>query len=149
MANQDRAGQLADAVAIVLALHGTKFRQCWDLYLQTAEISEIQGLFVRIDEDPPYFNIAIAGEGIVADIEGADGQNPGVVRIYRVSLIREVILHRGSLPSYDHSKGASLMLLLRLVGLDESGPYWAARTQDEEEQLLSFARCLVQCISTK
>ena len=149
MADIDLAGQLAAAAAKLLALNNTKFREYWELYLQTSETSEIQNLFVRVDEDAGYCNIAVMGAGRIADIEGDDNDNSGSMRVFPLSAVSEITLHRGSIPSLSHSQGASLVILLRLVGLDESVAYWAAHTPDQEAQLLGFARSLVQYISDK
>lgn len=149
MAEKDLAGQLAAAAAKLLTSNSTKFRQYWELYLQTAEPSNIQNLFVRADEDGGYCNIAVMGDGRIADIDGDDNENSGSLRIYALSTVIEVILHRGSIVSLSRSQGASLVMLIRLGGTDESLPYWAAFTPDQEVQLLEFAQSLVQYISEK
>lgn len=149
MADKDLAGKLAAAAAKLLASNSTNFRQYWELYLQTAETSSIQNLFVRAAEGGGYSNIAIMGNGRIADIEGDDNENSGSLRFYALSTVSEVILHRGSIKSLSRSQGASLVMLIRLGGTDESLPYWAATTPDQEVQLLEFAQSLVQYISEK
>ena len=148
MTDLNHAGQLAEAIAKVSALpNTTKFRQYWDIYKLTAEVSDIQGLVFRIDADTGYCNIAIVGDGRIVDIEGDDGDGSGNTNIYPLRSVSEVIFHRGSLPSLRRSPGASLMVLLRLVGRDGSGPYWVAKTPEEEELLVGFGRTLVQAVS--
>ena len=148
MTNVNRAEQLAEAVARVLALNNTaKFRQNWDLYKQTTEVSEIKGLFIRMEEDEGYCNIAIIGDGRVVDIEGDDRDGSGDTIVFPFRAVSEVIFHRGSLPSLRRSTGALLIVIARIISREQSGPYWVAKTPEEEEQLMVFARTLVQAVS--
>jgi hypothetical protein len=127
----------------------TKFHQYWDIYELIAEVSEIQGLFIRIDEDAGYCNIAIIGDGRIVDIEGDDGNGSGNTHIYSLRSVGEVLFYRGSLPSLRRSVGASLLMVTRIVGRDESGPYWGAKNPEEEELLVGFGQALVKAISSR
>lgn len=143
-----REEQLADAIARALALNNTgRFREYWELYKQTAEVSEVEDLFFRIEEEAGYCNMVILGDERIADIEGDDGHSSGSLRVYPLSSVSEVILHRGSLPSLRRSQGARLVVLLNLTGQDGAGPYWTALTSEEEHQLTGFARSVIRSIS--
>ena len=150
MTDLNHVDQLAEALARVAALpNTTKFRQYWDIYQLTAEVSEIQGLFIRIDEDAGYCNIAIIGDGRIVDIEGDDKNGSGNTHIYPLMSVGEVLFYRGSLPSLSRSPGASLLVLTKIVGRDGSGPYWPAKNPEEEELLVGFGRALVQAVSSR
>ena len=150
MTNENLAEHLANEVRRILSCgNAGRFRQYWELYKQVAEITAMQGLFIRSDDGAGYFNVAIIGEGRIADIEGDESGGTGAMHVYPLSSVRELALHRGPLPSLPHSQGASLVLLLSLTGQDSSGPYWVAKTPDDEERLLSFSRSLVQLVSAQ
>ena len=150
MTSQPPAQRLKDAIARIFALDTTtEFQGYWELYERTAKVSEIQELFVRIDADTGYCNIAIMGEGRIADIEGNFDGSSGSLHTFPLSSVNDIVFHYGSLPSFSRTRGASLVMLLDLTGQDESGPYWAARTLDEKEQLIEFGRSLVRYISQR
>ena len=150
MTDLNHVRQLAEARARVSALpNTTKFRQYWDIYELTAEVSDIQGLFIAIDADAGYCNIAIIGDGRIVDIEGDDGKGSGNTHIYPLRSVGEVLFYRGALPSLSRSLGASLLIVTRIVGRDESGPYWAAKNPEEEELLVGFGRTLVKAVSDR
>ncbi len=150
MTNLSLSGHLADKVAQILSINNAnRFRQYWAMYEQTAEITGIQGLIVTSEENTGYFNVAIIGDGRIVDVEGNDSEGSGSLSIYPIKSVSEVTLHQGSIPSLSHSQGASLVLLLGLVGQDESGPYWTAKPPGDAEQLLKFARTLVNLVSER
>ena len=140
--------QLDRIVTQGITLHNAKFRQYWELYKQAAEIPDVEGLFVKIEEEARYSNVAVVGDGRLVDIEGDDSDDSGNLHIYSLGAVREVIIRLGSLPSLPSTKGATLLVVTRLAGQDGTGPYWVAKTPEQEEKLLSFAQCLVQAIST-
>ena len=148
MTSQPPAQRLKDAIAKIFALNTTtEFQGYWELYERTAKVSEIQELFVRIDADTGYCNVAIMGEGRIADIEGNFDGSSGSLHTFPLSSVNDIVFHYGPLPSFSRARGASLVMLVDLTGQGESGPYWAARTLDEKEQLIEFGRSLVQYIS--
>ena len=150
MTHVNRAEQLAEAVATIWGHNGAAaFRQNWETYKQIAEVSEIQGIFFGLDADEGRYNVAIIGDGRIVDIDADDGINSGGTFITSLSSIGQVILLRKSLASIPRSIGASLLLVARFRGTEEIGPYWVAKTPEEEERLLSFARTLVQAVSDR
>ena len=63
--------------------------------------------------------------------------------------ISRVSIHAGSLPGLPSSNGASLVVLSRRLAETNVGLHWVAKSDDEEEHLLRFAKCLVQAISKR
>ena len=63
--------------------------------------------------------------------------------------ISGVSIHAGSLPGLPSSNGASLVILSRRPAETNVGLHWVAKSDEEEEHLLSFAKCLVQVISKR
>ena len=150
MNGQQLAEELERVVSLELDLNNNpSLSHCMGLYRQTAEISDIRALFIRKDERAGYYNIVILGDGRIVDIESPVRHVPGTIHIHPLSSVSEVFINQGSLPQLPDSQEASLVLMLALTGLDQSGPYWAANNPEEEAQLKRFARTLVQEISDR
>ena len=150
MTHQQRAEELAHVVATELDLNeNSTFGQYWELYKQTANVSNIEGLFIRTEGRSGYCNVVILGDGRIVDIEVEERARSGGLHIRPLSSVSEVHLHRGSLPQLPYSEGALLVVMLGLTGMDESGPYWAAQTRAQERKLLGFAQALIEAISDR
>ena len=128
------------------APHGA-FAQCWDLYKETAYISDPMGIYFRISQDATYRNIVIAGEKGVVDIE-ADENNADEREIY-VSPYRAlsgVVLHLGPIRTLPRTQNA-LLTVACLTDSNSIGPYWCAHSEDEVKRLRGFAGILVKEVS--
>lgn len=132
---------VADALS-----HGefSSFRKYWKLYKQTTPLTEIAGFFFRSEPHEGYFNLALLGEGRVIDVEGDDKENRGNLSVIGADSVEQVIFRIEPLPNLRNGQGASLTMLLKLVGRDITGPYWAAMTPEEEERLHEFAQRLIE-----
>ena len=150
MTNRDQAEQLDKTVAEVFALFSTNtFRRYWELYKQTADISEVQGFFIRTELQATYCNVAIIGDGRLVDVEGDDSDNSGGLSIRSLDSVCGVSVHSGPLKAFPRTQGASLVVLTKLVGETNPGAYWMAKTPEEEERLLGFVQFLVQTVSSR
>ena len=145
MTNRDQSEKLEERIAEVFALYSTiTFRRYWELYKQTAEISEVQGLFVHANPEESYYNVAMIGDGRLVDVEGDDSDNSGGLIIRALDLVSGITFRTRPLEGFPRTQGASLVLLTKLLGETNPGPYWVARNPVEEGRLLGFARSLVQ-----
>ncbi len=123
------------------------FERCWDLYKETAYISNPKGIYFRISRDGTYRNIVIAGENGIVDIE-AD-ESSGADRDISVSPYRAlsgVILHMGPIQTIQRTQN-SLLTVACLVGTTSIGPYWSAHSEEEVDRLRNFSRTLVKALS--
>ena len=126
------------------------FEDYWDLYKETADISNVQGFFVRTAgeyDSISYCNAAIIGDGLLVDIEGDDDGESGSLTIRSLDSIAGLSIHTEALPGLPDSQGASLVVDTELAGESDYGPHWVAKTEEEEEHLLRFAKVLVQAMS--
>ena len=154
MSNIDRSVQLSRIVESAIEEHGLDmFAQYWELYEETADISEIQRFYVNIEPQQTsgggYCNVAIIGDGLVVDIEGDDVRRSGSLSLDSIEKISSVGIHMGQLPGLPNSQNASLVVVVQRVGESDVALYWTARADDDEERLLEFARVLVQRVSRK
>ena len=124
-----------------------QFKRYWELYKETAYISDPKGFYFRISQDAIYRNIVIAGDTGIVDIE-AD-ENSGNDRQISVAPYRSfsaVFLHMGSVPTLPSTQNALLIVACR-VEPPNIGPYWSAYNEDEVKRLRSFAKILVKSVS--
>ena len=149
MNDLDQARQLENTLASMFALNNNanSFRRYWNLYKQTSDIARIQSFYIKTEES--YYNVAIIGDGILVDVEGDDSDSSGGLNIRSLDAIRGVTVRSGPLKAFPRTQGASLVVLTRLVGETNAGPYWVAKTPEEEGRLLGFAQSLVQAFSSK
>ena len=154
MSTRDRSGQLARIVERAIEEHNlVKFAQYWELYENTADIQSIKGFFVRIERRPysssrrAYCNVAIIGEGLLIDIEGDDNDNTGNLTFQSLESISGVQVRAGPVRGLDSSRDALLVVIANRVGAEGIGLHWIAKTEQDEEHLLQFAKVLVEEIS--
>ena len=139
--------QLDQAVDDLLQCHKlSTFRYYWELYKRTFPQFEIQAHYSVVGTPTEYANAVILGDGKVIDIEGDDETDSGYLAVQDVASIGSVVFHRGHVEGFSRSQGASLVVFTRLVGETDSGPYWVARTELEEDRLIMFARRLVDSL---
>ena len=140
--NQTR--QAGTAVAELLSGHSLDtFRRYWALYERAVAVQNVQAFYLKIEPEQGYCNFAVVGDGKVVDVEGDDSNGSGGISIRNLSAISGVAFYLGSLTGFPRTQGASLVAVAKLVGETASGPYWAAWTEDEERQLVGFARVLI------
>ena len=128
------------------------FKQYWELYQETSSISSVQAFFVRVESgvfSDGYANVAIIGDGLLVDIEGNDSRNSGNLALRSLASIVEVIIHAGSLPGLPDSQGALLVVVTEIAGQADAGPHWVAKTREEKNHLVRFAKTLVEVISNR
>ena len=128
------------------------FAQYWEIYSLTADLSAVQAFYFRTESQYPfgaYCNAAIIGDGLLVDIEGDETKKSGGLTMASLDSISGVSIHAGSLPGLPSSNGASLVVLSRRPAETNVGLHWVAKSDEEEEHLLSFAKCLVQVISKR
>ena len=155
MSNGNKSAQLAGIVKRVVGENDLPmFEEYWELYEHAADISNVQAFYIRIEsfndfghESVKYCNVAILGEGLVVDVEGDDSKSTGSLTLSSLDSFSHVSFHAGSLPGLPSSQGASLVVLAHSAGESDAGPYWVAKTEEEEDYLLSFAQSLVRAIS--
>ena len=148
MADQNYAIELENIVTSMLS-HGPHdtFKKCWELYKETAYISDPIGIYFRISQDSTYRNLVIAGQTGIVDIE-AD-ENGGDDRDIYVSLYRAfsgIILHMGPILTLPRTQNSLLTVACR-AGTTSIGHYWSAHSENEVERLRSFAKILVTAVS--
>ena len=125
-----------------------EFLRCWELYGEVAYIEHVENMFFHFDVEAGYYNLAILGDGRIADIEsdGSDGSRN--LWVYSLASIHEVILRAGPLTARARTKGALLVMTARQAGRDhDESPYWFAKTRDEERQLMDFAQSVIEVVS--
>ena len=141
--------QLEQDVDQLLQSHNlSTFRYYWELYKRAFRWDEIQAYYLIIDPATTYGNVAMLGHGKLIDIDGDDSTGAGYLGIQDLASIGAVIFRRGQIEGFSHSQGASLVVFTRLIGEPDSGPYWVARTELDEERLIVFARLLVDSTPT-
>ena len=146
--NQPSRSQLLD-LSVEQLLQSPNFstlRYYWELYKRAFPHREIQASYVFHDPATGYGNVVVLGHSEVIDIEGDDSTGTGYLGIQRLASIGSVVFRKGQIEGLVRSQGASLVVFTRLVGETNAGPYWIARTEPEEEQLILFARFLVDSI---
>ncbi len=156
MSTRDRSAQLSQIVEEAIEnFQLESFEAYWELYEETAQVNSVQAFFVRVDADNgpygqsrgDYCNVAIIGDGLLIDIEGDDSDDSGNLSVHPLKSLSRVSLRNGPLQNLSHSQGASLVVIANQIGDEHVGPYWVAKTDDEEEHLLKFAQALVKAIS--
>ncbi len=156
MSTRNFSAQIASIVERAIEVHKLeKFAEYWELYADTADVQSIKGFFVKteIQDDAfgytggGYCNVAIIGDGLLIDIEGNDNDNTGSLTFQPLEAISAVRVRAGSLSGLDHSRDALLVVFVNRVGEEGVGLYWVAKTEEDEEHLLAFAKTLVKAIS--
>ena len=94
-----------------------------------------------------YCNVAIIADGLLIDIEGDDNDNTGNLTFQPLESISAVRVRAEPLRGLDHSRDALLVVLANRVGEEGVGLHWVAKTEEDEERLLAFAKTLVKAIS--
>lgn len=156
MSTHSLSAQLASIVEQAVEQHNlVKFAQYWELYLNTTDLQGIEGFFVRTEVQGhaigytggAYCNVAIIGGGLLIDIDGDDGDNTGSLTFHPLESVSGIEIHAEPLRGLDASRGALLVVLAYRVGEEDIGLHWVAKTEQEKEHLLKFARVLVSEIS--
>ena len=139
MVMQEKMRQLDMAVGELLGRHEfVSFSRYWSLYKRTVASRGVDASYLVFDRDTKWCNVAIIADNKIIDIEGEDGADVGIMSVRDASCLSSVIFKIGPLVGLSRSQGASLVVATELVG-STSGPFWIARTPDEEEKLLGFA----------
>lgn len=154
MSGSDNSAHLTRIVEKAIKEHGLNmFAEYWELYKDTAHISSVQRFFVTIDSQQRlsggYCNVAVMGDGLLVDIEGDDSRSSGSLTVESLASVTRVSIHAESLPGLQISQGASLVLIADSIGQSDIGFHWVAKTEDEEEHLIQFAKSLVSDISNR
>ena len=156
MSTRDLSAQLNRIVAKAIEEHELEsFEEYWGLYEEMAKVNSVKAFFVRIEKQNgrsvlrrgDYCNVAIIGDGLLIDIEADDSDDSGNLFVQPLRSISRVSVQNGPLQNLSHSQGASLVVISSRIGEEHVGPYWVAKTDEEEEYLLKFAQALVQEIS--
>ena len=146
MVMQEQMHQLDMLVSELLGRHEfAMFSRYWSLYKRTVASPGIDASYLVFDQDTKWCNVAIIDGSKIIDIEGEDSADVGIMSVRDVSCLSSVIFKLGPLVGLSRSQGASLVVATELVG-PTSGPFWVARTPDEEEKLLGFAGFLAGLI---
>ena len=123
-----------------------QFKTYWELYKETAYISDPKGFYFRISQDATYRNIVVAGDTGIVDIEvDEDSSNDGYISVSPYRRFSAVFLHMGPVPTFPRTQNS----LLTVACYTESGigPYWSAHSEDEVNRLRNFAGILVKSVS--
>lgn len=152
MTTKSVAARLKQTVDCAIKEHGLElFAQYWDLYREITSISNVRRFYARTEGQPlytgGYCNVAIIGDGLLVDIEGDDSRRSGGLSVESLDSIAKVTFHVGELPGLPAARGASLVVLAQGVGETDVGLHWVAKTEDEEDRLVEFARELVAAVS--
>ena len=151
MTSRNRAEQLERVVSEMVENYGLSlFQQYWELCKLTAPVSEVKRFFVRVESVFPkggYCNAAIISDSLLIDIEGDDRDSSGSLSVGALESLTAVHVHLGYLQGLQDSLGASLVVLAETGGEADSGYHWVAKSEEEAEHLLSFAKALVQTIT--
>ena len=123
------------------------FGRYWEIYKKTALISDVSAAHIVAKPEEGYLNVAIVGDGLLVDIEGEDHPSQGELSVDQIGAISGISVNVGSLAGFPKSQGASLVVVTRLRGAPNAGPYWAAWTPAEETSLMEFARSLTDGFS--
>lgn len=118
------------------------FRKYWEIYKETARISDVSAAHIVSKPRDSYLNVAIMGEGLVVDIEGEDHPGDGALHVDPLKIIAGILISTEPLVGFPKLQGASLMVVTKLMGEPNTGPYWGAWSPDEEDTLKGFARSL-------
>ena len=124
------------------------FKKYWDLYKETAYISDPKGFYFRFSQDATYRNIVIAGETGIVDIEADENNGDDrtiLVSPYRV--LSGVIFHMGPILTLPRTQNSLLTVACRVGGTTTLGHYWNAHDDEELERLRGFAKILVKAVS--
>ena len=128
------------------------FERYWDLYERTIDLSNVTSFFVRTEAQlfrSAYCNVVIVGDGLLIDISGDDQNNEGDFSVLLLNSISGISIHTGPLPGLADSQGARIVVQTELAGLVDEGPYWVAKTAEEEERLLDLVESLIESMSTR
>ena len=154
MTTRNLSAQLASIVERAIEVHKLeKFAEYWELYADAADVQSIKGFFVRTEPRASFYsgggycNVAIIGDGLLIDIEGNDNDNTGNLTFQPLESISAVRVRAEPLRGLDHSRDALLVVLTNRVGEEGVGLHWVAKTEEDEEHLLAFAKALVKAIS--
>ena len=156
MTTLESSAQLASIVKRAIEEHKlSKFAEYWELYADAADVQSIKGFFVKTDiQDDAfdyagggYCNVAIITEGLVIDIEGDDNDNTGNLAFHTIDSFSSIELHTRALRGLESSHGALLVVLANRAGQENIGLHWIAKTEQDKERLLAFAKKLVKAIS--
>ncbi len=156
MSTRNRSAQLTKLVEDAIEeLHLEEFEAYWEMYESTCQVTTVEAFYLRTEvrvgdfgrKLGDYCNVAIVGDGLLVDVEGDDNDNSGNLIAQPLKSFSEVSIHRGPLTNLESSRDSSLVVLANRVGEEDVGLHWVAKTEEEEEHLLEFARLLIQVVS--
>ena len=118
------------------------FERNWGFYKASLDIQNIEAYLIKTIPSLKYIDVAVLGEGLVVDVDGAEDKSLGGVMLTPLDMIRSIHFFSEPLESLPFTEGSTLVVTTRLTGAGSGGPYWIASTPEEEEELLSFADVL-------
>lgn len=148
MSGSNHSEELENIVNLMLSKSpNEQFRKYWELYKETAYISEPKAFYFRTSQDATYRNVVIAGDSVIVDIEADENVAEGrgvYARPYKS--LSAVILHLGPIQTLDRSQNARLTVAC-LTESSSLGPYWSAHSEGEVQSLQKFAEILIEKVS--
>ena len=118
------------------------FERNWSFYKGSLDIQDIEAFLVKTVPSMKYIGVAVIGEGLVVDVDGSEDESLGGVMVAPLDMIRSIHFFSEPLESLRLTEGSTLVVTTRLIGSTPGGPYWAASTPEEEQDLLRFAGVL-------
>ena len=118
------------------------FERNWGFYKASSDIQDIKAFLIKTIPSMKYIDVAVLGEGLVADVDGGEDKSLGGAMLVRLDMIRSIHFFSKPLESLRLTEGSTLVVTTRLTGTAPGGPYWVAATPEEEEDLLRFAGVL-------
>ena len=156
MTSRNQSVQLISAVEQVIEVYGLDvFEQYWELYKEIGGISNVQRFYVRTGAsaadaaDVSFCHAAIIGDGLLVDIQGDDCLKSGGLRFNSLASIVQVSIHDGPVDGAPSSEGASLVVVASRPNDAGPGLHWVAKTEQEENHLLPFAKTLARALGRR
>ena len=158
MSASNRTAQLTQLVEKVIEEKKLeKFEEYWELYEETCPFDSVTAFYlrteVRVDylgrKSGDYCNVAIIGDSLLVDIEADDSDDSGNLIVQPLRSFSDITIHKGPLRNLESSRDASLVVLANRVGEVDVGLHWVAKTEEDEDHLLEFAKFLIRAVSEK
>lgn len=132
-----------------------KFAEYWELCKRNVDTSDVEQYYLMVDSQAQigdvggYCDAVFLMHDLIVGIEGDDVQGTGNFVVLRLENIRDLTFLKGSQPGLPRSQGALLTAVLRSEGSPEVLAYWTAKTKDDESNLISFTRCLIERLGSR
>ncbi|MDE2860005.1 MAG: hypothetical protein OYI31_06285 [Chloroflexota bacterium] len=158
MSARERSSQLTRLVErIIEEKQLEKFQEYWELYEETCPVNSVAAFYLRTEaradylgrKSGDYCNVAIIGDKLLVDIEADDSDDSGNLIVQPLRSFSDISIHIGPLRNLESSRDASLVVLANRAGDEEVGLHWVAKTEEDEDHLLEFAKVLIRVVSEK